>query len=109
MKVFVMTGQQSCEGKTQSASVFLNGKPINQVLTPQDTPEVVKVIGKNGIEGVWISAVYILSATHKVNFVAKSSGQDDVDVSFNTADCESIDIDGHVFHGKICGWIQTFI
>lgn len=107
MKVLVMTGKQTCNGQTVSASILIDGKPLDRVLTFSDTPERLYVKDGGG-ESKWCIAVYNFPRNFNVDFIAKCSDKADILRSFNTENCQAIDVDGHACDGEVLGFIRTF-
>ena len=85
-----------------SATIKIDGKPIDQVLKPiwLKWVEVAK-----GASGLWSVERYEIPAGSAVTFEASSTGFADIHASFIVGVDESLEIAGHKHKSQICGWI----
>ena len=85
-----------------SATVRIDGKPIDQVLKPiwLKWVEVAK-----GASGLWSVERYEIPAGSAVTFQASSTGCEDIFFSFIVGVDDSLEVAGHQYKDRICGWI----
>ena len=111
MKVLVKIGSEKFQGIEKKASVTVNGKPIEQVLNPEERPERERVKNGNNTYGVWTHAAYRLSVGQVIRFVSTVTGKEDIVKSFVVGDIEApTEIDGHTSTSTsdMCGWLIVF-
>lgn len=106
MRVLVETGSEWYTTETRGCMVKVNGKPIYEVLTPQDRPEW-EPVGQKGRHGKWCIATYDIPAGSEVEFRATANSRDPIVKNFVAAEGLKVDFDGYQYGGGVCGWITT--
>ncbi len=107
MRVQVKTGSEWHTTERRSAMVFVNKEPIYKALKPlrQDWEQ----IGNKGTHGKWCIAEYDLPDGAEIEFRASANGKKDIVYSFVANEGVSVDVDGYLYSGVLCGWILSIV
>lgn len=107
-KILTKIGWETVQGIERTATITVNGQPINKVLTPDERPEreIVRH-DETQIHGEWCLAVYRLFIGQEIEFISTETGKENITRSFVVGE-ENTNSQADIEGSEFCGFLIFF-